>query len=57
MRVEQEKDFKPITIVLETEDEANAFIAMIDSFDGTELPKEFRELVIAICNAFTQVNL
>lgn len=56
MKLKQEKlEFKPITLTLETEEEAKAFIDLIEDIEltdyGINTPK--RNLIIAISDAFT----
>jgi hypothetical protein len=53
MKIDQERHFKPITIVLETEDEARTFIGIIDSINTAKMPKSWVGMVISISNIFT----
>ncbi len=52
MNIKQEQTFKPITITLETKEEANAFIDIIDRVDRGWSP-ESHELARLIDNIFT----
>jgi hypothetical protein len=53
MKIDQERQFKPITIVLETEDEARAFIEIIDSINTGTMRKDLAGMVISISQIFT----
>jgi len=61
MKIKQKKTFEPITVTLETEEEARSFLSIIDKIDNRHLhggasltvgKEEFR-LVMEISNAFT----
>ena len=56
MKIEQEQPkFKPITITLETREEAQAFFGLIDDIefpDGIE-----KEIIIKISDAFTNCKV
>lgn len=53
MKIKQDQFFKPITITLETRDEAEAFIAMIERLDN----KRSEKLRIEISNWFCEKAL
>lgn len=53
MKITQEDCYKPITIVLETKDEALDFIGMIDQLDRFAITKDQAKLAIDIRNYFT----
>ena len=55
MKINQEQTFKPITIVLETKEEAEAFIGIINEYEkATQGAKGNRyKLAAAIANHFS----
>ncbi len=59
MHITQEKEFKPITIVLETAQEARTFIDCMDLV--TQMPQntdERHSMAVDICNKFShRINL
>ncbi len=64
MKITQEQSFKPISITLETKEEAEAFINIIDNAENnrTSLPsrdhsKDEIALAIRISNAFTSCEV
>ena len=53
MKIEQQKTFKPITITLETETDAQAFWEIVQQFPNDNENKDARNLATRISNWFS----
>lgn len=50
MKIRQEKDFKPVIIILESAEEVNA---LWDAFEGRNVEDNQQQMIINICNWFS----
>ncbi len=57
MKIEQKDDFKPISIILETKEEANMFYSAIEGiYKEFDYESDERLFFIAIANALSEKN-